>query len=119
MRNGASLVLVFALAAALCLGIFAEADRISGETARLDQAVVLAQNGAEVLKSCGGDLKEAPDILSGTVNMPELTVESGGCTMILTLVDSGVPGLGQAEICVYADGESIAVLRTGWQEDEK
>jgi hypothetical protein len=125
MRNRTSLVLmeqlvmvlVFALAAALCLGIFVEADRISEETACRDQAVLLAQNGAEVLKSCNGDLKEAADILDGTVTMRELTVESGGYTMILTLVDSGVTGLGQAEICVYAEGESIFVLRTGWQEE--
>ena len=48
------MILVFALAAALCLQIFAKADAISQETARRDRAVVLARNAAELLKATGG-----------------------------------------------------------------
>ena len=61
MRSKASLflmeqlvmLLVFALAAALCLGVFVRADRISEETHQRDQAVILACNAAELLKSIG------------------------------------------------------------------
>lgn len=110
------MVLVFALAAALCLGVFVKADQISQETARRDEAVLLAQNGAEVLKSCAGDMEEAAQILGGSLTENGLTVLSAGYTMNVELVESGVPGLGQARICVYLENEPLFDLRTGWQE---
>lgn len=110
------MVLVFALAAALCLGVFVKADQISQETAHRDEAVLLAQNGAEVLKSCAGDLEKAAGILGGTSSGTGLTVSSGAYTLEIELEDSGIPGLGQAQICVYVEEEPICTLRTGWQE---
>ena len=53
------MLLVFALAAALCLNVFARADEISKQTARRDEAVLIAQNAAEILKS-GTDAHHAP-----------------------------------------------------------
>ena len=44
------MILVFAVAAALCLQVFVRSRDISGETARRDTAVVLARNAAELLK---------------------------------------------------------------------
>ena len=38
------MVLVFALAAALCLGIFAKTDKMSQQTELRDGAVLMAQN---------------------------------------------------------------------------
>ncbi len=111
------MVLVFALAAALCVGIFARADQTAEDTRFRDDAVVLAQNGAEVIKACGGDLETAARILEGTCTDQEVTVQSEGYTMVITLVDSDTPGLGQAEICVSMDGILIFTLRTGWQEE--
>lgn len=110
------MVLVFALAAALCLGVFVKADQISRETARRDEAVLLAQNGAEVLKSCAGDLQKTADILDGTSSNAGVTVISGVYTLEIELEDSGILGLGQARICVYVEEEPIFTLRTGWQE---
>ena len=49
------MVLVFALAAALCLQAFALADRISRQNAERDQALVAAQNAAEQVKQVRGD----------------------------------------------------------------
>ena len=46
------MILVFALAAALCLGVFARADAMSRQLARRDEAVILARNAAELLKAC-------------------------------------------------------------------
>ena len=61
MRSKASLqlmellvmILVFALAAALCLQVFAKASEISQDTARYDQAVILpsAARDAEIKQS--------------------------------------------------------------------
>ena len=60
MRSKASLflmeqlimVLVFALAAALCLQVFVRAEEISLESARRDEAVIVARNAAELVCEC-------------------------------------------------------------------
>ena len=58
-------LLVFALASAICLEIFVGSHRISNETSRLNNAVVLAQNGAECFKASGGDLRETAMLMRG------------------------------------------------------
>lgn len=110
------MVLVFALAAALCLTVFVEADQISRETMHRDEAVLLAQNGAEVLKSCSGDVEKAAAILGGSPTVNGLSMESGGYFGQITVVDSGVPGLGQAHIHIYLEDDLIFTLQTAWQE---
>ena len=62
------MVLVFALAAAVCLRLFVGAENIAQETARRDEAVIVAQNAAELLKA-GYSEEEAARILSE----PEVT----------------------------------------------
>jgi hypothetical protein len=110
------MVLVFALTAAMCVGMFMKANQTSRDTQFRDGAVLVAQNGAEALKNSSGDLEEAARILEGTLLDGTLQVESEGYLMVITLVDSGTSGLGQAEICVSMDGILIYTLRTGWQE---
>lgn len=95
------MVLTFALAAALCLGLFAKAGKISHETARLDDAVLLAQSAAELLKS-GID--------------PEKTLKTGDYTVSIEREDTALPNFTQAEITVLYEGEAVYTLRTGWQE---
>ena len=117
MRNKTSLllmeqlvmVLVFALAAALCLNAFVAADRISQETARRDEAVLLAQNAAEILKATSGDAE-------GVAQMLEADAAAAGCRLEILTVDSGIALLGQAEIQVWQEDMQIFTLRTGWQE---
>lgn len=124
MKNRASLilmeqlvmVLVFALAASVCLGVFVKADQISRDTARRDEAVLLAQNGVEVLKSCAGDLEKAAQLLDGTCTDTDLTAQNGELTLKVQLVESGITGLGQAQLSVYRDEELVFSLQTGWQE---
>lgn len=110
------MVLVFALTAAMCVGLFVKSNQTSHDTQFRDGAVLVAQNGAEAVKSCAGDLEETARVLEGTLVNGELFVESEGYLMVITLVDSEVAGLGQAEICVSMDGILIYTLRTGWQE---
>lgn len=112
------MVLVFALAAALCIGIFVQSGNTAKETKFRDDAVVLAQNGTEVIKACGGDLEDTARVLKGTCTEKEVVVQSEGYTMVITPVESDTPGLAQAEICVSMDGILIFTLRTGWQEME-
>lgn len=53
------MLLVFALAAALCVQAFAAANRISENAAARDHAAQLAQSAAELMKHRGGDMAQA------------------------------------------------------------
>ena len=57
------MLLVFALAAALCLQAFVKSDGMSKRGEARDRAVVLAQNAAEAVRACGGDFEEAAQLL--------------------------------------------------------
>ena len=112
MKNRASLVLmeqlvmvlVFALAAALCLRAFVQARNISEGIYHQDEAVVIAQNAAQALKATA-DPEKVVDV-----------VESAPYTLQITEKTSRIPGLGMAEILVLHEGEVIISLTTGWQE---
>lgn len=139
MKNRASLalmeqlvmVLVFALAASVCLRCFIRADQTAAEIGARDRAVCLAQNGAEALKACHGSLEETARLLGGAVSGQRLTVsydenwdptENAAETAYRLEIQteaSQTPGLGQAEVRVVpADetGEPLFFLKTAWQE---
>ena len=98
------MILVFALAAAVCLQVFVKAKEISDRTAQLDEASILAQNAAEILKATQGDMEKAQSLSNGTFHLeiqrsiPEIT------------------GMGQAEIRVYFKEDLLVSFHTGWQE---
>lgn len=112
MRSKASLflmeqlvmLLVFALAAALCLNVFVRANEISLQTARRDEAVRMAQNAAEMLKS-----GKNPELL-------QETAENNGLTLQIVEETSEIEGLCQAKITVFYENSEIFSLQTGWQE---
>lgn len=121
------MVLVFALAASVCLRAFARADRISAEISRQDRAVYLAQNGAETLKACGGDFDEAAQLLGGAVQGNRLIVsydenwnrtESAGAYRLeIEKNSTQTPGLGQAQVRILGTGdEALFSLELAWQE---
>jgi len=101
LMEQAIMILIFALAVALCLQAFAAAGEISAQTTRRDQAVQIAQSVAECLKS-GMDVENIP------LNA-DFPVE-------ICKENSGIPGLIQAEITVYHADTPIYALTTGWQE---
>lgn len=112
------MVLVFALAAALCLQVFVLSDRMSEQAAQRDRAVILAQNTAELLKHSGGDFEQAAQMLDGTWDGTRLTVGSDGLQMTAVRLVSGQTLLGMAQITVCApDGEEpLFQLTAAWQE---
>lgn len=126
MKNRASLVLmeqlvmilVFALSAALCLRLFVAADSLSRETELQDQAVVLAQNGAETMKACHGSFSEAAQLLGGNFSGGSLTVRYEGLNLKITPEAPETPGLGMAEITVTdpQTGKTLFSLTAAWQE---
>ena len=95
------MVLVFALASALCLLVFSKSAVISDRTTHRDTAVLIAQNTAELLKSGMN-----PDAIP---HSPEYTV-------VITPRNTDIPGLEKAEITVSHKDEPLCVLTVGWQE---
>lgn len=94
------MVLVFALGAAACVGVFVQARLAAEDTARLDAAVTLAQNTAQLLKA--GREPPAP--------------EAGALALEITETPSKIPGLRQATITVTYENTPVFSLNTGWQE---
>ena len=97
------MVLTFALAASLCLGIFAGAHKLSRDAQLQDGAVILAQSAAELLKETCGDTAQAQKLAEDPYRLEIRKTDS-------------VPGLGQAEIRVFAGMELLFSITTGWQE---
>ena len=98
------MILVFALAAALCLGIFVRADSVSEDIRRRDAAVVLARNGAELLKATGDPAQVLKQL------------EHEEFTLTIREEASGIAGLKQATVAVLLGEKEIFSLQTGWQE---
>ena len=113
------MVLVFALAAALCVSCFVTADRLSQRSAMRDEAVIAAQNAAETIKGCRGDFERAAALLDGTLTngILELRAQENIC-LVVTPESSGDPLLGRArvEACASRDGEALFALTVFWQE---
>lgn len=111
MRSKASLqlmeqlvmILVFAVAAALCLEVFAKSREISLETAHRDRAVALGRNAAELLKATGDE--EAAENLS-----------RDGYEITVTRKPIRLEGLAEAEIQIFLEEELLFTLNTGWRE---
>lgn len=98
------MILVFALAAALCLGVFAKAEAISRETARKEEAVVLAQNAAELLKH------------TGDPEQVRSRLDTGNFVLLIREEKTTLPGLWEGEIVIFLEEQEIFRLRTGWRE---
>ena len=110
------MVLVFAIAAAVCLRLFGAAWQINRQTELRSEAAVLAQNGAEAVKGCQGDLENAGMILDGETNGDVLTVSDGDLVMQIIRLPDSLPGLGQAQIRVMQEQEELFFLAVSWQE---
>jgi len=121
------MVLVFALAAALCLQVFVLSDMTSRRNEARDRAVLEAQNTAEKLKSLRGDFTQAAELYGGTFDGQtwsqsydaDWVQNAGNATyhILATSADSGDPLLGRAEVTVStAEGDLLFALPVAWQE---
>lgn len=125
------MVLVFALAAALCLQAFVRADALSREHEHLDEAVRLAQNTAEVYKACQGEQEQVLSRLGGQVEQglwyaqfdanlsPTDDPDKYAYMVDVSPQPSQVEGLGCATVSVYlSDGQqAIFTLPLAWQKE--
>ncbi|MBD5133271.1 MAG: hypothetical protein HDT38_02185 [Clostridiales bacterium] len=129
------MLLVFALAAALCLQAFVQSDQQSRRMEARDRAAVLCQSAAEVLRSAKGETFAVSAALGhpyvyGYTRAPlaiyyddnwEMGSETEGayCLRVEPLEDSGIPGLGKGSVSVTATdtGETLFELDVAWQEE--
>lgn len=112
----AVMLVVFALAAALCLRLFAWADRRTGEIARNDAALVQMQNAAETLRHCGGDFAAAAEQYGGSWDGSRWIICRDDYQIILRPEATGVPCLGGAAVEAVCGGECFLSLTLRWQE---
>lgn len=122
----AIMLLVFALAAVLCLRAFVWAETASKENLERDQALVQAQSAAEVLKACTGDPDAAMELYGGgkegqtwTVWYDEAwnqTAQAARYRLVAVPVQTGLAYLGMANIQVFREETCLAQLDVAWQE---
>ncbi len=120
------MLLVFAVAAALCLLAFAHADNESEHMRARDCALVRAQSAAEILKNCRGDCAAAAERCGGMIEGGiwcirydenwQRTDGGGHYVLCVTPEESDVPLLGRASVEVFAQQECLASLELAWQE---
>ena len=129
------MLLVFALAAAICLQAFVTADRRSRAMEDREKAAVLCQNAAETLRSSGGDFFAAAGTLN-TTNWDEDSfmtfydedwqpIDSSSPNaypwdyiLRADRAETDVPGLGKAEVWAgdAKSGDELFRLEVAWQE---
>ena len=137
MKNKAPLALmeqlimltVFALAAALCLQIFAFSGQISRSLETRDRAVTAVQNTAESIKIAGGDLKKHAAFFGGDTDGSswqiayneawEITSSDEAVYYVTAQKNKNtVPLLGSADIhAAKRSGEILFELTVAWQEE--
>lgn len=130
------MLLVFALAAAICLQAFVKSDGLSGASEDRDRAVTLCQEAAEAVRHSGGDpkhaLTRAAELLDTTYGGYSETYplqinysadwtrsesrEYAYCLRACGL-ESGVPGLCKALVKVSdsTDTRTLFEIEVAWQ----
>lgn len=130
------MLVVFALAAALCVQAFVRSDASSARNEARDEAVVLCQNAAEAIRHSGGNFNEVAEKLglelgqggamSRCYDENWQPVDFDTCGMglapaayrlsIHAVLDTP-SGLGKASVSVSeAEGEALFEIEVAWQE---
>lgn len=110
------MLLVFALAAALCLRLFAWADSTTRESIRRDAAFTDLQSAAEVLRHTGGDYEEAVQLYGGSWDGNRWVIVCDGYRIAVTAESTGISGLGGAYLEAVGENQILASLTVRWQE---
>ena len=102
------MILIFALAAGLCLKAFFWSHQQSEQIALRDEAALAVQNAAELIKSSKGDM---------TVIESLKTADTNGFALQTEVLDVNTAGLGSALItAATSEGKEIFALQVFWQE---
>lgn len=124
------MILIFAVACVICLRVFLLANQISQDRDSLDQAVVITQNAAEILKSNHGDLYPCAQLLGGNADDESLTIfydSDQNCVdreseaylvLTITKTDSQNSMTECAQIRVTQNDKVIYELKILWQTED-
>ncbi|MBQ3134237.1 MAG: hypothetical protein IJB75_00265 [Oscillospiraceae bacterium] len=119
------MLLIFALAAAVCLRGLAWADSTSKHNRNCDLAMAEVQSAAAILQNNGGDLAAAAEIMGGRADEQRWAIHyneqweqtDGAGAFILSVRFRPTPPLmSSARITVTGDDELLAELTVSWQE---
>lgn len=110
------MILVFAIAAAICLKAFFATSEISSGLRLRDLAVTEVQNTAETLKATGGDFDETAGLLGGEYDGNTIRTGFEGFTVCAVPIhEEGLPP--EAEITALDEaGNALFSIRAAWQE---
>lgn len=124
-----TMILVFALAAAVCLRLFILANAVSAKVAAQEQAVLTVQNTAECLKLTRGDFDQLVFLCGGertesgwrngyNENGETTSWEKAFYTVEAAAAEDQIPLLGSARI-VSSDqnGKPLFQIDVSWQEE--
>lgn len=122
------MILVFALAAALCLQLFVLSNTLSRDGETRDQAVTAVQNAAETLKANDGSFEALAALRGGVLtkkgcqigyddNWQVVPVEKAAFVVTAESAVNDQPLLGSAIVTVKgANGKEWFQITIGWQE---
>lgn len=130
------MILVFALATAMCVQMFVLSDRLSKNNEAVSQAVLIAQNTAEEMKSRRPGFAELFDAADGAVgfaggvwtiaydeqwnpielNPETVTDPKEKYRMEITEEAATVPGLVRVQIVVWEGSDTLFEILLAWQE---
>ena len=123
------MLLVFALAAALCLQVFSVSSRESRRIEARTGAVAMVQNTAETVKASKGDISQYPLLLGGAGDgesweicydetWSETIPEQAGYHIRIIPQKTSLPTLGRATVSAFAETEEDALfsVTVSWQE---
>ncbi len=133
------MLLVFALAAALCMQAFVKSDQMSQRSQDRDRALTQVQTVAETVRHCKGDMTQAAALLElpypydsdvdtlwvhydENWNCVGVGVGCGmgvACSLAVRPMDAGAAGLGMARVEAVSmpDETVIFALDVAWQEE--
>ena len=123
------MVLVFAIAASVCVQCFAYAHRLSKEQEKKTAAILMVQNAAELLKGASGDFSAIESQLGGSGTeqvwqvpmdqnwdaVPKL--EQATYLLLIEKTSATAPYLGMASMQLQCRGETLVEITVAWQED--
>lgn len=123
------MVLVFALAAAVCVRAFVLSDTVSRTSAAQDAAVLQAQSAAEIYKNCRGDAAAAAERFGGSVKGGVWTVywddawkqvsraeDASFCLRIRPEKAAARLGSASVKLTEARDGKTLLSFPLAWQE---
>ena len=123
------MILVFALASALCLRLFVYSDQVSVSGAARDQAAAVVQNAAEALKLSGGSMESLAHMLGGEADADiwrmgydsswqETDEKRPAFIAEAKITGDDIPLMGSAEVSAStADGKPLFQVTVCWQEE--